>query len=182
MKHLFEDFKRETIIGDEFCMQYTSLLPDELIRIWKQYGFGSLLNGYLKIINPQDYQELLKETYFRGNEAIPIFATAFADIITWEKGRYIRIVKYKNGTFEGIAAGFKFFWSDLADGVFDNRFFELEKYDAAIKKFGTIEFDECFGYTPLLGLGGSEKVDNLRKGKIREHIEIISQLVGKIGM
>ena len=31
-------------------------------------------------------------------------------------------------------------------------------------------------------LGGSEKVQNLKKVKIREHIELISQLVGKIGM
>ena len=35
---------------------------------------------------------------------------------------------------------------------------------------------------PLLGLGGSEKVQNLKKVKIIEHIELISQLVGKIGM
>ena len=51
-----------------------------------------------------------------------------------------------------------------------------------MKKLGKLEYDECFGYVPLLGLGGSEKVDNLDKVKIREHIEIITQLVGKIGM
>ena len=34
---------------------------------------------------------------------------------------------------------------------------------------------------PLLGLGGSEMVDNLNKVKNREHIELITQLVGKIG-
>ena len=33
-----------------------------------------------------------------------------------------------------------------------------------------IFFDECYGYVPLLGLGGSEKVDNLQKVKIKEHI------------
>lgn len=37
-----------------------------------------------------------------------------------------------------------------------------------------------FGYVPLLGLGGSEKVENKKKVKIKEHIELIMQMVGKI--
>ena len=30
--------------------------------------------------------------------------------------------------------------------------------------------------------GGSEKIENLRKVKMREHIELISQMAGKVGM
>lgn len=52
----------------------------------------------------------------------------------------------------------------------------------AVDKWGKVEADECFGYVPLLGLGGKESVDNLKKVKIREHIELITQMVGKIGM
>ena len=47
---------------------------------------------------------------------------------------------------------------------------------------GELKQDECFGYVPLLGLGGSEKIDNLRKVKIREHIELIAKMTGKVGM
>ena len=36
------------------------------------------LNGYLRVINPDDYKELVEETYFRGKESIPLFTTAFA--------------------------------------------------------------------------------------------------------
>lgn len=45
---------------------------------------------------------------------------------------------------------------------------------------GKLNFEECFGYVPLLRLGGSEKVENLKKVKIKEHIELITQMVGKI--
>ncbi len=45
---------------------------------------------------------------------------------------------------------------------------------------GELEFDESFGYTPLLGIGGSEKIENLEKVKTKEHIEIITQMVGRI--
>ncbi|MBQ6523394.1 MAG: DUF1851 domain-containing protein [Atopobiaceae bacterium] len=36
------------------------------------------------------------------------------------------------------------------------------------------------GYVPLLGLGGRETVNNLRKVKIREHIALIAQMVGGV--
>ncbi|WP_297980895.1 T6SS immunity protein Tdi1 domain-containing protein [uncultured Oscillibacter sp.] len=49
------------------------------------------------------------------------------------------------------------------------------------KNGGPLQFDECFGYTPLLGLGGSRKVDNLRKVKITEHIDLITESAGKVG-
>lgn len=179
---LFEKFVKVENVSQELCDKYSTFLPSELIRIWKEYGFGSFLNGYIKVINPDNYCQLLSDTYFRGTIAVPMFVTAFGDVITWEEKRYIRIIKYKNGTFKGIAAGFDFFFDDLESGIFDNEIFEISKYREAVDALGEIAFDECFGYVPLLGLGGSEKVDNLCKVKIREHIELITQMVGKIGM
>ncbi|MBC2005604.1 DUF1851 domain-containing protein, partial [Listeria booriae] len=53
-------------------------------------------------------------------------------------------------------------------------------YEEAIKVYGEPDFDECFAYTPLLGLGGPEKVDNLQKAKLKEHIYLITQFMGKL--
>lgn len=134
------------------------------------------------MINPEEYQELVIDTYFRGGKAIPIFVTAFGDIICWEESKYIRMIKYKNGIFKGMASGFDFFGEELKSGLYNKEYFELSRYYEAVKLLGKIEYDECFGYVPLLGLGGSEKIQNLQKVKIREHIELISHMVGKIGM
>ncbi|WP_458104641.1 DUF1851 domain-containing protein [Bacillus sp. PK3-037] len=38
-----------------------------------------------------------------------------------------------------------------------------EPYPEASRIYGKPDYDECFGYTPLLGLGGSEIVENLEK-------------------
>ncbi len=181
-KLLFENYLKEKEVSQEICQKYASRVPADLIKIWQEYGFGSFLDGYLKVINPEEYTDLLIETYFRGNISVPIFATAFGDILTWEENRYIRIVKYKNGVFKGMASGFDFFWEDLEANVFNEKYFEIQKYNEAVEKIGTLKFDECFGYVPLLGLGGSERVENLKIVKIREHIELITQLVGRIGM
>ena len=179
---LFDSFEKERDAEHELCIKYSSILPQDLVNVWQEYGFGSLMDGYLKIINPDEYKPLLDDSYGLSSTAIPIFVTAFADLVTWEKGRYIRIIKYKDGTFDGIAAGFGYFWGDLADGAFDTRFFDMAQYREAVQRYGPLRFDECFGYVPLLGLGGSKKVNNLRKVKIKEYIELIVQSVGKVGV
>lgn len=178
---LFDGFVKEAGVSPEVFAKFSPLLPPELTEVWQKYGFGSLLDGYLKMVNPEDFQDLLRDTYALGGDAIPIFVTAFADVITWEKGRYIRIVKYKDGTFDGIAAGFRFFWEDLESGVFDGKFFDLELYQAAVKQWGSLRFDQCFGFVPLLGLGGCRQADHLKKVKIKEHIALIAQALGPVG-
>ena len=178
---LFQNFQRECPAPAALCEKYASALPPELLKVWRDYGFGTLLDGCLKIINPDEYQDLLRDTYALSDSAIPVFATAFAGLLTWEKGRYLRFVNYQSGTFEGVAAGLKFFWGDLADGVFNDRFLELTQYREAVQALGPLQFDECFGYAPLLGLGGSRRVEHLRKYKLREHIALSAQAVGKVG-
>ena len=179
--NLFQNFKKEYSASATLCVKYAPSLPPKLLSVWQDYGFGTLLDGCLKIINPDEYWDLLHNTYVLSDSAIPIFATAFAGLVTWEKGRYLRFVNYQNGTFEGISAGFDFFWSDLEDGVFDSRFLELAQYKEAVQTLGPLQFDECFGYVPLLGMGGSRQVDHLRKYKLQEHIAIITQMMGKVG-
>lgn len=167
---------------DYVLLKYEAILPAVLLNIWKKYGFATLFDGYLRVINPDDFQELLIETYFRGNLSIPIFSTAFGDIITLEEKQYIGIVRYKSGQFGFLTKGFQQFLSNLEDEYFMQKYFELPQYAEAVERLGTLAPDECFGYVPLLGLGGAKKIENLHKVKCREHIELISQLVGKIGM
>jgi len=39
---------------------------------------------------------------------------------------------------------------------------------------------ESFGYLPLLGLGGTKKVENLKTVKLIEHILIVTESMGPI--
>ena len=66
------EVKKGPDAGADSINKYKSVLSDELLDIWEEYGFGTLFNGYLRIINPKEYQELLNETYARGKVSIPI--------------------------------------------------------------------------------------------------------------
>lgn len=180
LEKVFKDYIKFSDVDEKLISQYEEKLPQKIIYIWKNYGLGTFYNGYLKIINPNEYKELIEKTYFQGNVSIPIFATAFGDIITWEKNQFIGIIKYRYGENDVISDEFDFFYEDLLDGEFDDTDFNIKKYKEALNKYGMLEYDECFGYVPLFAMGGKESVENIKKAKIKEHISLISNFIGKI--
>ena len=68
----------------------------------------------------------------------------------------------------------------LFDVTFTNKFFELEKYHKLIEKYGNLEYDECFGYFPILATGGSENIENIKKAKAKEYIGLIISFIGEL--
>ncbi|MBC1905417.1 DUF1851 domain-containing protein [Listeria booriae] len=174
------DFIHVNKMAEEVCQKYSGKIPDELLSIWRDYGIGGLLNGYLKIINPDDFQDILEETYFRSDVSIAIFATIMGDIIVWEKNKYLNLLNFRRGTVKVIESGFEFFLEDIEDENFLIEELDWNPYKEASEKFGSPAYDECFGYIPLLALGGSDKVENLKKVKLREHILFITALTGAI--
>ncbi|MCK3882801.1 MULTISPECIES: T6SS immunity protein Tdi1 domain-containing protein [Streptococcus] len=178
---MLENFRTVAEMPQEVIEKYKDQIPEELLRIWQEDGLGTFLDGYLKVINPDDYLELIQETYFRGDVSIPIFVTAFGDIITWEKNAYVGIVKYKNSLFDIIIKNFTHFLKFL-NNEYITKNFELSLYQEAVRAYGELDYDYCFGFVPLLALGGPKDVKHLDKVKIIEHLYIITQLVGGIGM
>ena len=82
---MLKDFNKIADMPQDVIDKYRDQVPSELLQIWQEDGLGTFLNGYLKVINPDDYSELVKETYFRGESSVPMFVTAFGDIIVLEK-------------------------------------------------------------------------------------------------
>jgi len=158
------------------------LLPPEMLAVWQDYGFGTFRDGYLKIVNPDDFSELLAETYRlvsvpAAAPPIVLFATAMGDLLLWEDGFLMR-VDYRHGETEIIGQSLNLFFKNHADDYNLQQRLRWEPYPAARARLGMPAFDECFGYVPLLALGGPETVDHLEKVKLREHIYLISQVAG----
>lgn len=171
---VYESVSKETIL------KYKDLLPKELIEIWKQYGFGSFSNGFLKTINPDHYIDILESSYLGHEQAIPIFTTAMGDILVLEKNKYVNLLNFRKGYVHVVSSGFEYFFQDLEDSDFMNDELMWQPYPEAVSKYDPPSYDECFGYTPLLGIGGEEKVENLKIVKLREHLLIITAFMGPI--
>lgn len=177
---VLNDFSKVGSVDIDIIKKYSRQLPNQIIDIWKELGFGTFYNGYLKVVNPDDYIEIIKKSYYKGDISFPIMVTAFGDIITWESDGYACIIKYRYGESDVISSGFEYFFDIIADEECASDYFTIKKFESAVKKYGDLEYDECFGYVPLLALGGKESVNNLKKVKIREHIAMIFEFIGEI--
>lgn len=169
-----------TEVDEELIKKYEGTLAPELIEIWKEYGYAELLGGHLRVINPDDYRQFVKDTYFRGNDVIPIMTTGFGDVVAIGEGVWVEIISYKSKEFNIVSKGFDRFLSNLLEEYFLKKYLDIFSYNEAVEKLGRPGHDECFGYTPLLGAGGKKKVENLNIVKTREYIELAVQMLGEI--
>lgn len=79
-----------------------------------------------------------------------------------------------------MISGLELFITLLKDNGFTKRFFTQDLYGEAVNKYGKLAYDECFGYVPLLALGGKESVENIKKVKMKEHIAVIADMAGGV--
>lgn len=176
---VLKDFEFYSKVPDEIIMEYKEKIPAQFIEIWKNYGFGTFLNGFLRIINPNDYMDFTQKSYFE-KKSIPLLVTALGDIIVWEDNAYFFILQYRYNNFSSLARGFKVFEKLLDETEYFFRKVQAKNFNEALQNLGAPAYDECFGYVPLLSLGGSEKPENLQKVKLREHLELMFQMQGGI--
>ncbi|MBK9450215.1 MAG: DUF1851 domain-containing protein [Bacteroidetes bacterium] len=160
---------------------YEGRLPSEILEFWKAFGFGTFMNGYLKMVDPSLFQDFMRSSYNVFLEPATVFAaTAFADLLIWE-GDCVKQINYRTGSTkihgDSIAA---FFNLRLARWDIVELSMQAKQFRPAVERLGEPAFDECFAYVPALALGGSEKVENIQKVKLREHLSILSQIVGVI--
>lgn len=181
----FEKYPHYTIVqkaDDNVLNDFKDKLPAQLLDFWRVYGFGVFMNGYLKLVNPSEFQPCFDEAYDNREKEIVFGVTALGDFLTWT-GDAIRAVYFKEGSDSIIESGDDMEWffdMDLADEGFLRDNLNDKNYLAAKEKLGEPAYDECYGYVPLLGAGGAEKVGNLQVVKIREYISLIAQTLGKI--
>lgn len=123
---MLKDYVKFRDIDVSRIEQCKGRLPEELFDFWREFGLGTFYNGYLKAIDPNEYIELVQQSYFDGEVTIPIFATAFGDIITWEDNKYIGILKYRYQDSDIISTGFEDFFEEVEEGVLDDDYFTIK--------------------------------------------------------
>jgi hypothetical protein len=160
--------------------QIKSEVPDELFQVL-QSGEGSFMNGFLWIVNPKEYKVLTDDLYNPVHPPAICFARdAFGSLFLWE-GNAIIYVDVNNSKQEVIGKKINVFFNlKLTDSGFLDERTSYTEFLKAKMSLGEIKDDECFGYFPLIGMGGSSRIENLKKVKIKEYLSIVAQSLGKI--
>ncbi len=160
---------------------YSDKLPQEIIFLLKNYGISNYLEGFFWMVNPKDYQAVSDEIYVPlTNPSVCFGRDAFGCLYVWEDKSIIYIdVRYNYTKVIGRKPAI-FFNNIMTDWDYLSTEIKQKNFKEAKEKLGSLAFDECFGYVPLLALGGAEEVENLQKVKIIEHISLIARMTDKI--
>ena len=177
---VLKDFVKHSDVSTETIQKYEGVLSEDVIELWKEYGYGSFYHGFFQIINPDEYIDLMKESIASHNHnAIPLFTTGMCDLIVWEED-FLRGCFYRNALMDNVSKTLEGFFFTLASKKITESRLCISPYYEAVEKYGQPEYGYGFGYVPLLPLGGKKSVDNLDKVEVKTHIQINAQLIGKI--
>lgn len=133
-----------------------------------------LLKGYLTFLTEDQIKKVVEivknSSLWEGG--IPFAYTAFGDVLVWND-EFIELYKFKDGVSNVIMSGSEFFFTNIKDTDYQKDFFEVDLYKEAVSKMDLLDKNEVFGFEPLLALGGTKKVDYLKKVKFPEYLELI---------
>lgn len=179
------DYQKIAEVGEETIQKYQDKLPQDWITVWREYGYGSFFDGFFRVINPDEYMDVLKESYYCYEKCIPIIVTAFGDLIVWESDGCAVILHYTTCNTNVLDVDFDIFFYKLEDVKYSIKDFEEEGmpiglYKKAVKEFGPLGFDECFGYKKPLKEGGKRTISNIMKTNSKDYMNATIEAFGGV--
>ncbi|MEH8046217.1 GAD-like domain-containing protein, partial [Gallibacterium anatis] len=71
-------------VPENIINKYKGILPEELIYIWGKMGFGIYENGFLQMVNPDEYEFIFEYVDKLLEPTIVWGITALGDLLVWE--------------------------------------------------------------------------------------------------
>ena len=179
-------------VSIETINKYKGKLPDELLNIWNIMGYGIYENGFIQLVNPDDYDFVFKYIDKLLEPSIVFAITAMGDLLIWEgnknwtiapdegnRVKQIDVRKCKSRVIGEIDFVFDILLGDDY-GISGKNFFDSKPYLDIKGKLPKLQYGQCYGYVPALVLGGKVSNKNLQVVDAKTYIDIIGQAVGKI--
>lgn len=179
------DFIEHAPVEPEIIEAYRGRVPDEMISVWQDYGYGTFGEGFVRIINPRTYEDGVGDCIGRvvgGTESIPLMVTGLADLIVWEPGAGLTGIKYRVEDTRGLGSRVSTFFNLTRAGGAKHleRVLDWGVFPKAVALHGPPSFDESFIYVPLLSLGGKPSAEHLQPRKTIEAIRMMVEFQGLI--
>jgi hypothetical protein len=184
--------------------KYKDLVPSGLLEIWQHHGFGFYGNGFLQLINPDHFHEVLCGWLLREPDPtrIPFMITAFGTVIYYRmlgkddtSGFVAEDVAFLepnyresdvfNWTYKTGMSGLKSLIPPKLDEFFDDficdeenlkQLFYYENFEIAKEKYGVLEIDNMYCFKLALSLGGSDDIDEMIQGNARVQLDLLLQM------
>jgi hypothetical protein len=173
----FSRFQPAAPIPEDTIARFAPHAPEGAVEMWRQYGTGVVGDGFVRVVDPARAAQMTAGLLQLPRTAVILFSTALADLVIWGDGTFL-VAKFRWGVVQFTESGMTL--EQLAEWLQDEQrldeTFERQPYPGAAARDGVPGVDECYGFVPLLALGGANSADHLQKMALWEHIELILQL------
>ena len=170
--------------SDAVLEEFKGKLPEELLTLWRKYGFGNYGNGLLKIINPDVYSNTITLWLGEQKDCYPILMSGFGTLFIYRKLSeasddicLLDIHHRKSGSF---SIGFSDFFREIIPSEnFAKQFLLVDLFQKASAEFGSLAGNEIFFFVPALVFGGSASIECVRKGDAITHQHLLFEMDSK---
>ncbi|NLR74494.1 GAD-like domain-containing protein [Leeia aquatica] len=167
--------------------QYQPYLPDSLLELWRQHGFGVYGDGLIQIVDPDDYRDNLWDWLMRDEDMsrLPIAISAFGDIFYYRKLSdagdedvcYLDPHTSEGGVLVWSLTQFFNEWCCNQDVRSD--FFRQAQFEKTVKGAGILHEGQMYFFVPALRLGGG-LVTNIERGAAAPHLHFLLELTQQV--
>lgn len=176
----FTAFQSAGPIAPETLAQFADRVPDAVVEAWRSQGTGFVGDhGFFRFVDPARAAEMLEGVFGLPDGATVLLTTALGDLIVHANGLYL-VIKARWGAIDVIQDhSFEQLVAAVEDPALLERVWEWEPYPAAAERDGVPAFEQCFGFVPLLALGGRGTADQLQLSGLYEHLDVIAKMAGQ---
>lgn len=188
-KELIDNFVKEYTPGkdlkkpDDKLLEFANqMLPEEIVYLWEEYGFGDYGDGLIKVVDPRDYMHSLY-SWLGGQDfnKIPIMVSAFGDIFYYrrlEEGENdVSLLDIHYRKIDVCTYSYEEFFDDyILDPEIKEDILRKDLFDQATAKLGSLKHNEAFFFVPALVLGGGEDIKYVNKGDASTHQQLLLEL------
>ncbi|WP_167260922.1 T6SS immunity protein Tdi1 domain-containing protein [Frigoribacterium endophyticum] len=161
---------------------FSGTVPARAAALWGEHGLGQTAGGYLRIVDPAQWVDVLAEAAPRFAQGVPLFSSALGDLFVW-LGEHLHVLEFRSGTSRILTNSLDTFVVIAAYESFlqDPDYFDWAPWPEARELVGVPEADECLGSVPLPALGGTRSAETLQRVGMQEHVLLIASLAGPLG-
>lgn len=180
-KEMLNDFVKEGDVSLEVIQKYQRKISKEIVYLWKNYGYGTFYNGFFKVINPEEFEDIFHKLVDYGNPIVPVLVTGMGDTFAFEcrQEEYFTIYRPRYDEVDFINGGLP----HMAENIYNERLrelcFRIKAYEEAVEKYGVPSYENCFSYTIPLVRGGYDDIEHLVSVPVKKFLDEMYQLLGQ---
>ena len=171
-----------------------SRLPAELLAFWREYGLGIWLDGKFQFCRPADYAELVEQIFEGDPDLLPsathlIGFSAFGELLLWNEQhervlvdlprlaarvRAFDVRKPNDPAHFLLTTPLSLLGREGSFDVFEHDDAAEPLFARTLARLGPLALGQCYGFVPMLALGGSAKLDRIERLDAAVHFSLLA--------